>query len=354
MPIVTDSSSDKRMQEQENSQEGKSEIRFEDVENARQMYLAKSQAVTKKRKKAILISIAVVLAIDVMVLLVNNKTVFKPPVISSSVTMLATLTPLFVILVMEIVFITLGVYLLTGGNATIEEYSTYKRMYKGYFISRQLDSVFTNLQYSHQLGLDKDILQNTQLIDTGDRYHSNDLVKAEYKSTGFMQADVHIEERREEKDNEGHVRVYYDTIFKGRFLVFEFPKKFDFKMVISFSGYDQSYINPKTKRGLNRIETESLEFNKRFLVYAEDGFEAFYILNPVFMENLEKLGQKYNNNLALYFSDKQLFVGLNDGGDAFEPPDPSVPIDEEQEKAKVVNDMKLITELVDNLKLSHP
>ncbi len=342
------------MQEQGNSQEKVNDIRFEDVENTRQQYLTKSQAITKKRKKAILISIAVALVIDAIVLLINNKAIFKPSITSSSVTMLATLMPLFVILVMEIVLIVLGVYLLTSGNATIEEYSTYKRMYKGYFISRQLASIFTNLQYSHQLGLDRSILQNTQLIDTGDRYQSNDLVKAEYKSTGFMQADVHIEERREEKDNEGHVRVYYVTLFKGRFLVFEFPKKFDFKMVISFNGYNQSYINPKTKRGLNRIETESPEFNKRFLVYAEDGFEAFCILNPVFIENLEKLGQKYNNNLALYFSDNQLFVGLNDGGDAFEPPNPAVPINEEQEKAKVVSDMKLITELVDNLKLSRP
>ena len=244
-------------------------------------------------------------------------------------------------------------FLLTGGSsATREEYLKYKRAYKGYFITQQLSSFFTDLNCSHDSGLDKSILENTEIIYLGDRYSSNDLVEGNYKDVKFMQADVHLEKRYEERDEKGQVNVYYNTIFKGRFLVFEFPKKFDFKMVVSHKGYERLYINPKTGRGLSRIETESPEFNKRFLVYAEDGFEAFYILNPSFIAELEKLADKYNNNLAVYFSDNKLFVGLNDNNDAFEPPDPSMPINEEQEKAKVINDMKIIVELIEVLKLS--
>ncbi|MBR5939081.1 DUF3137 domain-containing protein, partial [Candidatus Saccharibacteria bacterium] len=108
----------------------------------------------------------------------------------------------------------------------------------------------------------------------------------------------------------------------------------------------------KTNRGLQRIETESPEFNRRFLVYAEDGFEAFYILNPDFIHKLEQLGEKYQNALSLYFSDNKMYVGLNDGGDAFEPPNPKEPLNEKSEIEKAISDMKLITELVDNLKLS--
>lgn len=123
-------------------------------------------------------------------------------------------------------------------------------------------------------------------------------------------------------------------------------------MVVSYGKPEVDYTNPKTGRGLSRIETESSDFNKRFLVYAEDGFEAFYILNPDFLYKLEQLGEKYENALSLYFSNNKLYVGLNDNNDAFEPPNPSAPLDEKAEEKEVIEDMKLITDLVDNLKLS--
>lgn len=326
---------------------------FNDVETARQTYLAKSQATSKKRQKYGLITGAVVLIIDLLILALNFSHLaglFSGR--TSGVAVMLIIVPALIVLILEAIFIVVGVYFATGGNNTVKEYQDYKHAYKGYFIARQLASVFTDLEYSHDRGLDRNFLSETGLIYTGDRYSSNDLVRGRYKQVGFAQADVKIERKEERKDQNGRVETYYLTVFKGRYLIFEFPKKFDFKMVVSFHGYSQAYVNPKTGRGLKRVEMESPEFNKRFLVYAEDGFEAFYILNPALLDNLEKLGQKYHNQLALYFSDHKLYIGLNDGGDAFEPPNPAVPLNEAAENAKILGEMQLITELVDSLKLT--
>ena len=327
-----------------------STIEFKDVELARQKYYVKSQETSKKRWKCILITCAILFSLEILLLFIGP---FKQSnFFATSFTFLIIL--IISVIMFEAIFVSIIVLLATHKDSgIIAKYRIdYERAYKGFFIHRQLAKLFTDLHYDHTLGLNKNILESSGLIYTGDIYKSNDLVVAKYKNTNFTQADVEIIEKRERRDSDGNTEVYYVTVFKGRYLVFEFPKKFDFKMVVSYGSPGINYINPKTGRELSRIETESPDFNKRFLVYAEDGFEAFYILNPDFLYKLEQLGEKYENALSLYFSNNKLYVGLNDNNDAFEPPNPTEPLNEKTETERVINDMKLITDLVDNLKLS--
>ena len=100
------------------------------------------------------------------------------------------------------------------------------------------------------------------------------------------------------------------------------------------------------------METESVEFNKAFLVYAEDEVEALYILTPDFMERVQELGRSHNDTVSIYFADNKMIVGINDGGDAFEPPSPEKPIDEKTELAKVGQEINLVIHIIDNLKLN--
>ena len=324
-------------------------MKFEDVEIARQRCLPKDQNLSKKRRMATLITCAIVFIIELLIICLTKP--FKNLEFNSDV------IPIFIIAAiilcaLQIFVIGIFVLIITYSPVNPDHLLAYKQAYKTYFINQQLPKIFTDPYYNHDQGIDKKFLKETGLIRTGDIYKSNDLIRAKYKGINFLQADVEVINKDINHDADGGQRVEYETIFKGRYIIFELKKKFDFKMVISFNGYGEALINPNTGRGLNRIETESPEFNKRFLVYAEDGFEAFYILDPAFLESLERLGVKYNNALALYFSDNKLYIGLNDGGDSFEPPSISSPIDEQAELNKITNDMRLITDLIDNLKLS--
>ncbi len=324
-------------------------MKFENVEILQKKYSAKSQDISKKHKKIVLITCAVVFSINFIILIFVYFFISKP-----KTTSLLSIFPVLVIFFIEWVFINVLASLSTSKDKVVlsEYYLAYKRAYKAYFIHRQLAKLFTNLYYDHNQGIDQNLLKASGLIYTGDIYKSNDLVQAKYKNVNFIQSDVEIIDKQERRDKDGNIETYYVTVFKGRYLIFEFPKKFEFKMTVSYGGHGASHINPKTGRGLSRIETESPDFNKRFLVYAEDGFEAFYILSPDVMDRLERLGEKYKNALSLYFSDNKLYVGLNDNNDSFEPPHPSKPLNEKEEEQKVIKDMELITELVDNLKLS--
>lgn len=234
---------------------------------------------------------------------------------------------------------------------TRKDATAYRKAYKGYFVEQNFQKIFTNLSYSHEAGLDPDVLNSTEMIDTGDVYSSNDLTVAKYKKVGFAQADVHIQ--REQTDSEGHVTYY--TIFKGRIMIFEFPKKFNFKLELIGKKFRTSQVPSKdriTGRKMVKIQTESNEFNHIFKIYGQDGFETFYLLDPARIVKIQTIAERYNYKILFGFLDNQMLVAIDDGKDSFEPPRASKPLDEKAELKKVATEIKVITDFVDELSLA--
>lgn len=304
-------------------------MKFEDVEKIRVQY-------KNKLVKSFLISAGVTAAIVLIAFLITSHTRF------SIVTILpAIFMSVFFAFVTSVIIVTL---------ITRKDAIAYKKAYKAYFVEQNLMQTFADLKYDHSAGLDKQILKNTEMINTGDRYSSNDLTTGKYKNVAFTQADVHIE--TESTDSDGNTT--YTTIFRGRFMIFEFPKKFNFKLEVVSKFFGAKKVpgrNPQTGRKFERFEVESPDFNKKFKIYAEDGFETFYLLDPAFIDRIEKLGAAYNKKMILCFVDNKLYVGLNEGKDSFEAPSPFKSIDEQAELEKIHGDIKVVTDFVDELRL---
>ena len=235
--------------------------------------------------------------------------------------------------------------------ATRKEAEAWHSAYKSYFVEKNMAQIFTNLRYDHKAGMSKDFLRSSGMVSTGDRYHSEDLAMANYKGVNFVQADAHIE--TEHRDSDGNTT--YVTIFRGRFMVFEFPKKFNFKLELIGRRFGSAARvpgkNSENGRKMEKMSTESVDFNKTFKIYSEDGFETFYILDPAFMEKIMKISGVYEDKVLLGFIDNTLFIGVNNGKDSFEPPKSSKPLDEKVEAEKVSKEIRIITDFVDQLNL---
>ncbi|MBR0488358.1 DUF3137 domain-containing protein [Candidatus Saccharibacteria bacterium] len=299
---------------------------FAEVEQARKTYHDKSA-----RAWIILLIIVLTTLLPILIPLISGHS-FLP---------LSGLFAPFFLLVVGIIVITL---------ITHKPREAYYKAYKAYFVATSLEKTFTHLTYDHAKPLPKEVLKSTSMINTGDRYHSNDLTIARYKDVALVQADAHIEV--EHTDSEG--RTTYSTIFRGRIMIFEFPKKFNFKLELighRFYVYKIPGKNPTTGRKMHRIETESTEFNQTFHIYGEDGFETFYILDPAIMVKIQAIAERYQGRLLLGFVENKLLIALNDGKDSFEPPKASKPIDEQTELLKVQSDIKIITDFIDELSL---
>jgi|GEM_PF-710587 len=325
---------------------------FEELEKTRQIYYEKRKKIWT-RVGVVVGVIAIFVAISTIVSAKNRLDTMEE--ISLGTTSSAGLFSVFMSIMMGVVPFVLFAFvvgIIVATLSTRKESSAYTRAYKAYFVSKTLSRYFQNLTYKHDAGLSRETLRSTGMVDTGDRYGSNDFVSGKYKNVNFAQADLHIEEEHTDSDGD----TTYATLFYGRWMIFEFPKKFSFRLAIS--GKSTGSVLALRRRNddkihkFKRIKVESPEFNKMFKLYSEDGFETFYLLDPALIEDIQELGEKNNGKIVMLFVDNKLHIGFNNHNDAFEPPSPKKPLDEATETAKVEKDIKVVTDFVNKLNLS--
>lgn len=225
--------------------------------------------------------------------------------------------------------------------------------FKEAFVLKSLKSVFTDLKYEPEKGLSSSVIRETQMMDMGDRYSSNDFISAKYKNINVVQADVHIEEKHESTDSDGHTHTTWVTIFRGRWMIFDFNKTFKANIQVCQKGFTNSRIsNWGSKLKYKKVKMEDESFNNQFRIYAQSEHEAFYILTPSLMEKIKNLTNTVNGRILLCFIDNKLHVGVQNNKDSFEHSIFSK-IDEEKVIEGISKDIKLITNFVDELDLDN-
>lgn len=237
--------------------------------------------------------------------------------------------------------------------AASEPTKKYVLAFKQTFVLRSLQSVFTDLVYEPEKGIPESVIRDTQMMDMGDRYSSNDFISGKYKDINVVQADVHIEEEHTSTDSDGHTSTSWVTIFRGKWMIFDFNKSFRNNIQVCQKRFGNSKLsNWNSTVKYKKVMMEDQEFNKEFVVHSQDEHEAFYILTPALIEKIKNLSSSISGRLLFCFIDNKLHIGLYDGKDSFEPN-----IHKKIEEEKIINeinkDIKLITNFVDELNLDN-
>lgn len=240
---------------------------------------------------------------------------------------------------------------LLANLTTSKNKKKFNEAYKHYFVRKSLETVFTDLFYSPNQGIPRSVISNTEMMNTGDIFSSNDYIQGKYKGILFRQSDVDIQE--ESTDSEGNTTYY--TIFRGRWMIFDFNKPFKANIQVAQKGFGANKLqyHRKKEEKYKKVKMEFEDFNKRFRVYAQSELEAFYILTPHIMEKIIKLDEDNKGKLLLCFVNNELHVGVNDGKDSFEYNNYFKQIDEQKELEKTSKDIKLITMFIDELSLDN-
>ena len=190
----------------------------------------------------------------------------------------------------------------------------YKEHYKRLFVEDAVKNVFEDACYGPREQLPKEKIANTEMMSMGSSYYSNDYIQGRYKGVLFEQADVCIQ------NGSGKSTTTY---FKGRWMIFEFPKPFASEVQIKEKGF--SYAKKTGKRSGKRPKMQTIkagdaQFDKKFQVNAVDEREALSLLTSRTMENIMWLEKQNKGKLMICFVDNQLHIALHNKKDAFEPP----------------------------------
>ena len=139
-------------------------------------------------------------------------------------------------------------------------------------------------------------------------------------------------------------------------MIFDFNKEFKANVQVSQKGFGNSKVKRffgKKEEIFKKVSMESESFNKKFNVFAQNEHDAFYIITPSLMERIERLDENNKGKLLLCFIDNRLHIGIYDGKDSFEPGSVFKEIHEQEAIEKISNEIKVITQFVDELNLDN-
>lgn len=263
-------------------------------------------------------------------------------VLGLSMTGLGLPTPFFVVgLVISVVTYIAGIH---GPQ------ERYQLAFKGAVIGRLVADRYEDARFNALSGIGQAEFEASQLYRQGiDRYSTEDLIEARLGDTSFRMAEIHAEYKTTSTDSKGHTTTHWHTIFKGRFLVALFSKRFQGNTLVLSEAWRLFGIS-----GLEKVTLEDPGFEKLFAVYATDQVEARYILSPSLMERLVACRRRMDAQVQAAFMDDHVILAIPDPHNRFEPPSmwSSGPLLSDADIQAYAADIALAAELIDELNLN--
>ncbi len=212
----------------------------------------------------------------------------------------------FVLLLIGVVFASIGA----------SKSKPFVKKFKTQLINVLLNDMYEKVTYNPDDALNISRILSTGLVKTPDRYKGEDLINCEYKGVKIQTSDYHMEERHVHYDSKGNRHVTYQTIFRGRWLIFTFDEAFKDSVRILEKSWLGFAVSPK---GFKKVETESIAFNKKFLLESTNPQHAFYIVTPSMIEKLLEFEKMMGGTVSLLYRGNELHVAINNNINSLEP-----------------------------------
>lgn len=215
---------------------------------------------------------------------------------------------LLIMYLMEVLFVILFIAGIVFIFINSSMKSKLSQKFKREVIVDYVKSFYPGCVYDPSVGIHKDVIQEAGFFKNPDRWVSEDYLKASYDGVEFEMSDFNFQERHVTRDSKGNTRVTYVTYAQGRFMIFDFKR--DFNNIVKVA--QNTYLGLNT-RGLEEVETESIDFNEKFKVYSSDAVTAFYVLTPQIQLKMLELESKFKGSIFFAFMHGKLYVAITDG-----------------------------------------
>lgn len=213
-----------------------------------------------------------------------------------------------------------------------------------------LREVFDVTNYTPNGHIGSKEVNDAGLIDDWNRIDGSDLIEGTYKGIRIRFSDLLLERVEEYRDDDGQKKKRYITVFKGQWLICDFGKELaaTLRLFERRSGTKWNSTHDVTK---SSVETENIEFNKKFRILTADGHTAFYLLTPHFMERLMAADETAKASSFFCFKDGKVHIALYSGRDSFELKGVKAG-NIEDVRGKFRRDLKYMTDIMDVLLLN--
>jgi len=176
--------------------------------------------------------------------------------------------------------------------------------------------LFPNAKYSPN-GLSINVLMKPGFFAPPDRYYSRNYMTATFDGIEFEKSHYQFQRRETHTDSHGNTTTTYVDYAVGTMYHFAYGRNFGgILKVLEKSGF--SFINGN--QGMQKVETEYINFNKKFLVLSTDQQLVFYLLTPQIQEKILSLETLAAGQFYMAFIGDELFIALNDNDQSIKIP----------------------------------
>lgn len=229
-----------------------------------------------------------------------------------------------------------------GKSANLK--NKYRDFIKQELIKELLEGEFDEVTYLPRQMISISKINEVGLVKKPDRYNGEDYISGKYKGVAFEVSDINLKEERVTTDSKGNTHVTYETYFKGRWYIYRFNRRFNEVLKISEGRFNTVYT-----RGLTKLETESIEFNKKFRIFTSNEEFGFYHITPAMIHKLLELESMHRGTIHFCIIRNELHIGVNDNYDYMEFP-LNKPVNEQSIK-NFMADIDLIPAIINELRL---
>lgn len=224
-------------------------------------------------------------------------------------------------------------------------YNRYSQMFKTEVVAEVVSEFFENASYHPKKGISMQEVKDTNLIATGNRYTSEDMIVGNYKNKRLEISDVLIQNVVHTGKTTTTVTYFNGLIVKTSALKTGVRHLYVIDDNMHYSSPKGLIFNPKN---LEKVILENPKFHAEFRVFSQDAQDAFYILTPHVMERFLRIHQR---DVSIYIQDQTMYLAISTKKDHFEPHFFKVN-DVSAMKETIRQDIRYILEILDILNLS--
>ncbi len=191
-------------------------------------------------------------------------------------------------------------------------------------LARQVDP---SLTYDPERHIDRARFRASGIFTHSiDRYNGEDYVRGQIGATAIEFSELHAQYRTTSHSKRGSSTQWHD-IFKGLFIIADFNKHFRGMTLVLPDVAEKSFgwLGQKlqdmfdfVRRG-ELVKLEDPEFEREFVVYADDQVEARYILTPALMRRLLDFKRRTGNPVCFSFVGSSVCIAVSQRRNMFEP-----------------------------------
>lgn len=211
-------------------------------------------------------------------------------------------------------------------------YNLFNDNYKNKYALLKIREVpgFSDLKYAAKQGLTFQELSKVKLLPGSAKnfFVSQDYFEGIYETIRFRSSSVETYEPSKSSL----------AVFEGQVIVFSSFHEFKISetAIQIFPKKQSSKMKGMTFH--EKVETENETFNSKFSVFAQDRYNAFYILTPKVLEDIIEFAEILNNNIYIVFIDKYMYIGCEQMRNPFNAV-VDVPIEEQSKNIVMATDI---------------